>query len=69
MMEVLSQLLGLLLCLGPLLAAGAWLVWLSRRPSRTCEQCKSQVYVKSDHCPACGAPLGEAPSKSDEQAA
>ena len=68
-MEILSQLLGLVLCLGPLLAAGAWLVWLSRRPSRTCPKCNGQVYVKSGHCPTCGAELGEAPSKSDERAA
>ena len=57
-----DELIALVTCVGPILAFVAWLVWLTRRPSRDCPQCGRRVAVSVTVCPACGSPLDQSPS-------
>jgi tRNA(Ile2) C34 agmatinyltransferase TiaS len=54
-MTVFKEIVGLFVCLGPILAVVAWLVWATRKPS--CPDCHHSVSPEHHECPECGRPL------------
>jgi len=54
-MAVITETLGLLACLAPIVAIVLYLIWLSRRPS--CPECEYGVSRTATTCPHCGRNL------------
>lgn len=59
-MTIWREILGTILCLAPLLAVVALLIWASRRPK--CPHCNYAISAKdTSTCHRCGQPLKPAP--------
>jgi predicted amidophosphoribosyltransferase len=59
-MEIVQYILGFFVCVGPLIALVAYMMWASRRPH--CANCRRAVKSGDTVCRHCGQPLAEKPA-------
>jgi hypothetical protein len=54
-MDIFMEILGLLVCLGPIVGFVVFIVWVTHRPS--CPSCHYGISRKDSTCPHCGCSL------------